>query len=95
MKTIIFIVLFSVMAFSQSPEDICKERGHLLTGLCGVTLMYCPPQIIDLPDKTIKIYWDRNYKRGFCERCGKEIYEPVQEKPDTVIIWQREIRVQE
>ena len=90
MKGLIVVSLIFLLAeFSSAQENICEERGHRLEGLVGVTLMYCPPQIIDLPDRTIKIFWDRNYRHGFCERCGKEIYEPVQEKPDTVTIWKR------
>jgi hypothetical protein len=90
------VVLIATLAgFLQAQTDTlenvtCKERGHLLTSGYGVTEMYCAPKIIDLEDRTIIIYWDQNQRHGFCERCGKEIYEPVQEKPDTVIIWQRE-----
>jgi hypothetical protein len=94
--TMIAVVLIATLAgFLQAQTDtlenvICKERGHLLTGGYGVTAMWCPPRTIDLEDRTITIYWDQNHKHGYCERCGKEIWEPVQAEPDTVIIWKRE-----
>ena len=72
------------------PEIVCKERGHVEAAGGMTTLVYCHPRTVDLPDKTIKIYWDRNTLTTHCTRCGKIIRRPVQEKPDTVVIWQRE-----
>jgi hypothetical protein len=93
-RTILFVVLIAGLCGFLRAQDkdslnaICKERGHLLLQY-GVTAMYCPPEVIELENKTIMIYFDRNQKHGYCSRCGKEIYEPVQAKPDTVVIWER------
>jgi hypothetical protein len=77
---------FGVILYSDS--TICAERGHI-KHITGMTAMYCPPQIIDLPDRTIRITHDRNIATYICQRCGKTIKEPVQAKPDTTIIWIR------
>lgn len=94
-KQIIFVVLIAgLFGFLRAQDKdslnaICKERGHLLLQY-GVTAMYCPPEVIELENRTIMILWDKNHKHGYCNRCGEEIYEPVQAKPDTVVIWKRE-----
>jgi hypothetical protein len=69
-------------------NSICKERGHVRSEVYGVTLMNCVPQIVDLPDKTLRITHDRNIRTYHCQRCGKGFSEPVQAEPDTVI-WKK------
>jgi hypothetical protein len=69
-------------------NPICKERGHVKIGM-SVTLMHCIPQIVDLPDRTLKIIHDRNIGTYTCQRCGKGFSEPVQAEPDTMVIWKK------
>jgi hypothetical protein len=71
-------------------DGICAIRGHIESGLTGYTLMGWSEQIIDLEDKTIIISHNPNRKTYYCSRCGEAINEPVQEKPDTTIIWRRQ-----
>ena len=70
-------------------EQICKERGHIEPEVCSVTLMYCAPRYVDLPDGTLTITYDQNTKSFICQRCKKLIKKPVMEKPDTTIIWKK------
>jgi hypothetical protein len=78
----------SLDSFAQHRADsVCAVRGHIESGLSGVTLLWCPPYTVDLPDRTLKIYWDRNTRSWSCARCKRGFSTPVQEKPDTVIIW--------
>lgn len=70
-------------------DSICAVRGHIKSRWEGVTLLNCPPRTIDLPDRTIRIYWDRNTRSWTCERCRRTFRTPVQDKPDTVIIWRQ------
>lgn len=69
-------------------DSICKERGHILD-MVGSTLIYCPPEYVDLPDRTIKITYDQNTMSGFCKRCGRYVKRPAMTKPDTVTVWKK------
>ena len=71
----------------DSLKQICEQRGHIEAEVCSVTLMYCTPKFVDLPDRTLKIVFDQNIKEYICPRCGQTIRKPVMEKPDTTIIW--------
>ena len=76
-------------ASAQAKADsMCAERGHIIS-LKSTTLLSCPARVIDLDDRTIRISWDQNLGEGICERCARLIKRMVQEKPDTVIVWQR------
>jgi hypothetical protein len=70
-------------------NPICKERGHVKGNVHSVTLMNCVPQIVDLPDRTLRITHDRNTATYRCQRCGKGFSEPVQAEPDTMVIWKK------
>jgi hypothetical protein len=70
-------------------NPICKERGHVRSNYCSMTLLANIPQYIDLPDRTLRIYHDRNIRTYTCQRCGKGFSEPVQAEPDTVVIWKK------
>ena len=72
----------------DSLDQICAERGHIIT-YQSVTLGYYSPRTVDLPNKTIKIWYDQNTYSGRCSRCGKNITAPVMAKPDTIVIWRR------
>ena len=72
----------------DSLDKICAERGHIIE-FSTVTLAYCSPYYIDLPDRTLRIYYDSNIRSGICRRCGRYISQPVMAKPDTVIIWKQ------
>lgn len=93
-RVISILILLGSICYSQDDVDssnvLCKERGHIKSDYMSVTLMYCPPRFVDLPDRTIIVYYDQNEATYFCLRCGKKISEPVQAKPDTVIVWKRD-----
>lgn len=91
-KIILISGLFFVcLSYAQNVDSlICAERGHVFSGISSSTLMYFSPQLVDLPDKTIKIYWNHNIITKVCERCGAVVKEPAQEKPDTVIVWRKQ-----
>jgi hypothetical protein len=77
------------IADTDSLEAICKERGHVKSNYCSMTLLANIPQYIDLPDRTLRIYHDRNSRTYTCQRCGKGFSEPVQAEPDTMVIWKK------
>jgi hypothetical protein len=74
---------------TDSLEAICKERGHVKSEVYSSTLMHFVPQIVDLPDRTLKITHNPNIRTYTCQRCGKGFSEPVQAEPDTTIIWKK------
>jgi hypothetical protein len=74
---------------TDSLEAICKERGHVRSNYCSMTLLANIPRYVDLPDRTLRIKHDSNMVTYRCQRCGKGFSEPVQAEPDTVIIWKK------
>lgn len=67
---------------------ICLERGHIIeysttTNMLGYSV------IEDLPDKTIRVVYNPNYKEYRCSRCNDIIIEYIQPEPDTLIIWEK------
>ena len=84
------MLVAQLVVIDSMPEDsICMERGHFPGGRATTTLIYSEPKYIDLKDETIMITHDPNYVEYLCKRCGKWIQEPMQEKPDTTVIWKR------
>jgi hypothetical protein len=77
------------IADADSLEAICKERGHVRSNYCSMTLLANIPQYIDLSDRTLRITHDRNTITYRCQRCGKGFSEPVQAEPDTMVIWKK------
>lgn len=69
-------------------DSICEKRGHVLN-YGWITLVGWTPYYIDLPDRTLLISYDPNTMRGQCMRCKMYISQPVQTKPDTIIIWKK------
>jgi hypothetical protein len=86
MKTIFWILFCSTLLVAQT-DKLCEQRGHVRPDVTSVTDMYFPPRYVDLADRTLMITWDQNIVSYTCLRCGEEVREPVQEKPDTTIIW--------
>lgn len=78
-----------ISTIHDSPAEICAERGHVWSSVGSVTLLYAPPRLVDLEDRTVRIYQNPNTITYVCERCGKIITDPVQAAPDTVVIWKR------
>ena len=93
-RVISFLILFGSICFAQdstiSDSSLCKTRGHIKSDVFTVTLMYFHPSFEDLPDRTIIISHDENIATYFCLRCGKAFSEPVQAKPDTIIVWKKD-----
>jgi hypothetical protein len=71
-----------------SKNEICKERGHVCSGVMSSTAMYCFPYIIESDTATIQVYPACNYITYFCARCGKVITE--QEPEGRYVIWRKE-----
>lgn len=90
MKTIFIILAFCLTVYAQN--KVCEERGHILGNIATVTLMMSYTYYVDLPDRTLAIKVDPNYAIYYCERCGARVEKPVQEKPDTTVIWRKELK---
>lgn len=95
MKTLILsLLLFSPIIVKGQNEidtiinNICKERGHILSKLSTSTLMYCPSYIIDTDSTTIEVFPACNWITYICKRCGQEISERNKER--RVILWKKE-----
>lgn len=73
----------------QTCNFYCLERGHALSEAGWVTLAGIIDYTVDLPDRTLRIRYNPNYVSSVCSRCGLEVRQPVQLKPDTTIIWQK------
>ena len=68
-------------------NKICVERGHIMSGVCTSTLMYCPPYTIDTDSTTILVYPSCNTISYTCKRCGKSVSEREPER--RVVIWRK------
>ena len=96
MKTLILLPLLflSIIVKSQNEiidttiNNICKERGHILSELSTSTLMYCPSYIIDTDSTTIEVFPACNWVTYICKRCGQEISERNKER--RVVLWKKE-----
>jgi len=88
---IIFLISFTIAQDYNTLEDrsyICKERGHVMTGVMFTTAMYCPPYVIDEDGVSYMVYPACNSTTYTCGRCGKEITETGEET--RVIIWEKQ-----
>ena len=74
-------------SIQDSLDNICYERGHVLSGIGSITLIGWAPTFVDLPDRTLLIWHDPNSMHGTCMRCQRYKSQPVQANPDTSILW--------
>ena len=97
MKTLILLPLLflSIIVKGQKGNEIdttinniCKERGHILSNISASTSMYCPSYIIDTDTSTIEVFPACNWITYICKRCGQEISERNKER--RVILWKKE-----
>lgn len=66
---------------------MCKERGHLSSGIVMTTLVYCPKYFIETDSTTIEVTPACNYHTYNCQRCGVSVTE--QEKENRRVIWRK------
>ena len=95
MKTLILLLLLFLSTIVKGQNEIdttinnlCKERGHILTELNASTSMYCPSYIIDTDSTTIEVFPACNWVTYVCKRCGQEISERNKER--RVVLWKKE-----
>jgi len=100
MKILVLMFLVQCMAWGQTiitiPSDrvvqdpsidsVCAQRGHIPSQYSTSTLMGTWDNVVDLPDRTLKIHYDYNRRSSTCQRCGKGI--DLNPTPvDTFITW--------
>jgi len=88
---LLFLVTFTFGQWHQVPDTLkklCIERGHVESGHVKVTEMMESTRIVDLPDRTLKIYSDPNIYTYKCLRCGMSISEHEMNS-DTIVVWRR------
>lgn len=96
MKKLIFLLLalalFVFISLRAQEIDslrvLCKERGHVNSGVCTSTLMYCPPYLEETEYESVMVYPACNIITYTCSRCGQQIKE--REKEHRVVIWRRQ-----
>jgi len=69
-------------------NNLCKERGHVLSEIEMSTSLYCPSYIIDTDSTTIQVYPACNWVTYVCKRCGEEISERNKER--RIVLWKKE-----
>ena len=93
-KFLFFVCLLLVCCYisygqkDTTENNICKERGHIISDIIASTLMYCPSYIIDTDSTTIEVFPACNWITYICKRCGQEISERNKER--RVVLWKKE-----
>ena len=61
-------------------NEVCQERGHVMSNGCFSTAMYCPPRVEDTECHTVIVYPACNTLTYRCSRCGETVKEKEKER---------------